>query len=69
MAAFLARTLSLHPPSPPFPEDVDCSDFDTWEDAQYWYQWYLPHYGDVAFLDEDLDLIACETLPGAPGTG
>jgi hypothetical protein len=67
MASFLSRTLGLHPPSPPFPGDsVDCSDFDTWRDAQNWYEWYLPHYGDVAFLDDDLDLIACESLPDAP---
>ena len=52
---------------PPNPGDaVDCGDFDTWAEAQDYFDTYYPHYGDVANLDADDDLIACETLPGAP---
>ena len=31
--------------------------------AQSWFNTYYPYYGDVAQLDSDGDLIACETLP------
>ena len=43
-----------------------CSDFATWRQAQDYFEFYYPHYGDIARLDQDNDLIACETLPGAP---
>lgn len=45
---------------------MNCTDFDTWREAQNWFDRYNPHYGDVARLDSDGDGIACETLPGAP---
>jgi hypothetical protein len=52
---------------PPNPGDsVNCTDFDTWAEAQEWFDTYYPYYGDVANLDADDDGIACETLPGAP---
>ncbi|WP_461165314.1 HNH endonuclease family protein [Arthrobacter sp. R4-81] len=53
---------------PPNPGDTkNCSSsFSTWSEAQNWFDTYYPHYGDVANLDSDGDLIACETLPGAP---
>lgn len=44
----------------------DCGDFPVWRQAQDWFEYYHPHYGDVANLDGDDDLIACERLPGAP---
>ena len=44
----------------------DCDDFPVWRQAQDWFEYYHPHYGDVANLDGDDDLIACERLPGAP---
>jgi hypothetical protein len=46
----------------------NCGDFSTWREAQDWFEYYYPHYGDVARLDADGDRIACETLPGAPGS-
>lgn len=47
-------------------DSKNCSDFSTWAAAQAWFNLYYPYYGDVANLDSDGDLIACETLPGAP---
>ena len=64
------------PPAPPTPPPADggaappnpgntknCSDFDTREDAQEWFDRYFPHYGDVARLDRNGDGQACESLP------
>jgi hypothetical protein len=42
---------------------VDCTNFATHYDAQAWFDTYYPYYGDVAQLDGDHDLIACENLP------
>ncbi|MBB3086121.1 hypothetical protein [Geodermatophilus sabuli] len=48
---------------PPNPGDaVNCPDFAMQEQAQEWFNRYHPYYGDVAGLDVDGDLIACETL-------
>src|SRR5690606_27257983 len=47
-------TTSTTVPSNPG-DDVDCSDFDTWEEAQEWFDTYYPYYGDVANLDADGD--------------
>lgn len=62
------------PPSPPSPpagpppsSSVDCSDFQTWAAAQAWFLYWYPTLGDVAGLDRDNDMIACESLPGSPG--
>jgi hypothetical protein len=69
MASFLTRALGLTPitPSPPNPGDaVNCSDFETWSEAQAWFDTYYAAYGDVAKLDQDGDSVACESLPGAP---
>jgi putative cell wall-binding protein/beta-lactamase superfamily II metal-dependent hydrolase len=58
------------PPSEPTPANPggskNCSDFSTWREAQDWFEYYYPHYGDVANLDADDDQVACESLPGAP---
>jgi len=59
------------PPAPPTtpanPGDTkNCGDFSTWSAAQAWFNTYFPYYGDVARLDFDNDLVACESLPGAP---
>ena len=51
------------PTVPPRPADVDCSDFRTQAAAQAWFNKYYPHYGDIARLDADNDLRACEALP------
>lgn len=52
------------PPPPSNPGDVvNCTDFSTHAEAQAWFDTYYPYYGDVAGLDQDNDLIACETLP------
>ena len=42
---------------------VGCSDFNTYEDALRWYEYYKPFYGDVAKLDRDNDGIPCPGLP------
>ena len=52
---------SAVPPNPG--NSVNCSDFTTQAEAQAWFDFYYPWYGDVAFLDSDNDLIACESLP------
>jgi hypothetical protein len=44
-------------------DSKNCSDFSTQREAQEWFDYYYPHYGDVARLDADGDLVACETLP------
>ena len=50
--------------APPNPGNTkNCSDFDTREDAQEWFDRYFPHYGDVARLDRNGDGAACESLP------
>ncbi|RXZ47581.1 DUF1524 domain-containing protein [Agromyces fucosus] len=58
------------PPPNPTPSNPgntkNCSDFATWSQAQNWFNTYYPYYGDVALLDADNDMIACESLPGAP---
>ena len=60
-------TTTTTKPIPPNPGDSkNCSDFATWRQAQDWFELYYPHYGDVADLDRDNNLIACESLPGAP---
>ncbi len=51
-------------PIPPNPGDTkNCSDFDTQAEAQAWFDYYYPHYGDIAKLDADNNLIPCESLP------
>lgn len=47
-------------------DSVNCSDFSTWQEAQTWFLRYYPLYGDVAKLDGNNDLDACESLPGHP---
>ncbi|MDG2027646.1 MAG: S-layer homology domain-containing protein [Acidimicrobiales bacterium] len=52
---------------PPNPGDTkNCGDFSTYAEAKAWFDTYYPHYGDVAKLDGNGDLIPCESLPGAP---
>jgi hypothetical protein len=52
------------PTQPPNPGDSkNCTHFATQAQAQAWFDTYYPWYGDVAQLDSDGDLIACETLP------
>ncbi|UIN31948.1 excalibur calcium-binding domain-containing protein [Microbacterium binotii] len=52
--------------TPARPADVDCTDFSNWAAAQAYFGKYYAYYGDIARLDGDGDLIACESLPGAP---
>ncbi|MCR1163654.1 S-layer homology domain-containing protein [Paenarthrobacter sp. UW852] len=55
------------PPKPANPGDTkNCKDFSTWRQAQDWFNYYYPHYGDIARLDGDGDGIACQSLPGHP---
>lgn len=42
---------------------VGCSDFDNYEDALRWYEFYKPWYGDVAKLDRNSDGVPCPGLP------
>jgi hypothetical protein len=58
-------TPPVQPPANPG-DNVNCTDFATWAQANAYYQTYFPYYGDVARLDQDNDGIPCETLPGAP---
>ena len=46
--------------------DRNCSDFDTWSEAQAFYKAAGGPETDRHRLDSDRDGIACETLPGAP---
>lgn len=56
-------TTTTQPAKPPYPGDSkNCDDFDSWEEAQAWFEYYYPYYGDVAKLDGNNDGIACESL-------
>lgn len=58
--------LGWTPPAPPNPGDTkNCTDFATYDDAKAWFDTYYPYYGDVANLDQDGDLMPCESLPDA----
>ena len=46
--------------------DRNCSDFDTWAEAQAFYEAEGGPETDPHRLDHDGDGIACESLPGAP---
>ncbi len=51
------------PVAPNNPGDTkNCSDFDTQAEAQAWFDHYHPRFGDVAKLDQDNNLIPCESL-------
>lgn len=54
------------PPPPTGPQNPgdtkNCSDFPTWSEAQNWFNYYFPYYGDIAKLDGNNDGIACESL-------
>ena len=47
-------------------DSKNCPDFPRWNEAQVWYETYLPHYGDVGRLDANGDGVPCETNDGAP---
>ncbi len=47
--------------------DRNCSDFDTWAEAQAFYEAAGGPESDRHRLDRDGNGIACESLPGAPG--
>ncbi len=56
-------TTTTQPAKPPYPGDSkNCDDFDSWEEAQAWFEYYYPYYGGVAKLDGNKDGIACESL-------
>ena len=53
-------------PSPtPATPDRDCSDFDTWDEAQAFYEAEGGPETDRHGLDQDGDGVACESLPGS----
>jgi hypothetical protein len=62
----------VQPPAPSKPANPgntkNCTTayFATWREAQNWYEFYFPYYGDVAGLDGNNDGVACESLPGHP---
>ena len=53
-------------PSGPEEPDYDCSDFDTWREAQDFYEAAGGPESDPHNLDSNGDGIACESLPGSP---
>ena len=60
-------TLTPHPTSDEMEEpDRDCSEFDTWSDAQAFYKAEGGPDSDPHGLDSNGDGIACESLPGSP---
>lgn len=55
--------------SVPNPGDTkNCTDFATWAEANRWFWYYFPFYGDVAKMD-DGDGWPCENIPGQPSDG
>ena len=64
--ATAAPTPTIAPTPAPAFEDRDCSDFDSWQEAQ---DFFLSKGGpddDPHRLDRNRDGVACESLPGAP---
>ena len=60
-------TPTPHPTPPEMEEpDRDCSDFDTWAEAQAFYKAAGGPTSDPHNLDSNGDGIACESLPGSP---
>ena len=53
-------------PSEPEEPDRNCSDFDTWREAQDFYEEAGGPQSDPHGLDRNNDGIACESLPGSP---
>ena len=45
-------------------DSKNCTDFRSWGEAQAWFLKYYPLYGDIAKLDGNNDMDACENLPG-----
>jgi parallel beta-helix repeat protein len=69
LASIMATASPVAAAAPPNPGDTrNCSDFADWAAANTWFWIYVGLYGDVAGLDPDGDLIACESLSGAPGS-
>jgi hypothetical protein len=63
----LNKGVSVNCVAPASPGDSkNCSDFPNYAAAKAWFDTYYPFYGDVANLDQNQNLIPCETLPGAP---
>ena len=59
---------SPDPTPTPKPKDThNCSDFDTWSEAQAFFESEGGPTSDPHRLDRNDDGIACESLPGAPG--
>ncbi|MEO6411772.1 MAG: DUF1524 domain-containing protein [Pedococcus sp.] len=55
--------------TPGYPGDTkNCGDFATWSASNNWFWTYYPYYGDVGRLDQNNDLIPCESLSGAPSS-
>lgn len=65
-------TPTTTPSPPPTPsvtnpgDSKNCGDFSTYAQAKAWFDTYYAAFGDVARLDNNGDLIPCESLPGAP---
>ena len=58
--------VSAAPTSDTF-QDRNCSDFDTWQEAQAFFESEGGPSSDPHRLDGDGDGVACQSLPGAPG--
>ena len=64
------RSASVAPTPTPKPRDThNCSDFATWSEAQSFYESEGGPGSDPHRLDRDGDGVACQSLPGAPGSG
>jgi len=62
LAVGVTACFPVQPPTKPG-DSKNSPDFRTHDEAQAWFNKYYPYYGDVAKLDSDHDLIACEALP------
>ena len=66
----LCQSIVGAPAIPALPEipvrDLDCSDFDTWSEAQAFYEEQGGPDSDPHNLDSDGDGIACQSLQGSP---
>ena len=61
-------SIGRKPTPTPKPKDThNCSDFDTWSEAQDFFESEGGPASDPHRLDRDGDGVACQSLPGAPG--
>lgn len=63
LSAYGGSTTCGPEPAYPFPDDLDCKDFASQDQAQSWFDYWEPRVGDIYYLDRDDDGKVCEIWP------